>query len=138
MTDYRFPTRIEKIQGKLKKRDPTDLEWEPAPKERGDINGRQVGSFAEWAVAMALWFLRLEFHYKFYIVHTPYFVDFYVNNGIEWVPVDVVNFSKVMETSEQRFRVATIERILDTGLRVIYDYEVTTFDGAVNAVRRII
>lgn len=131
MVDYRFPDRIEKIT-RLRKE---ELEWLQAERKRGMIGERQAASFAEYTVALALWFLRMDFRYKYRILHTQYTVDFYIDNGGEWVPLDVINYTGLDPTAEQRLRTRVIEEALGVKLNVIYDTEVRTFEDAIDAVR---
>ena len=134
MTEYRFPTKIEKIAGLLR----TELEWLPPDRERGLIGERQASSFAEYMVAMALWFLRIEFRYKHSILHTPYYVDFYIFTGVDWIPLDVNQRTGVPLTGQDRLRVRVIEVALSMKLNLIYADQVRTFEGALDAVRAIL
>ncbi len=115
-----------------------DLEWLPKGRERGMIDGRQAASFAEYRVALALWFLRLEFRYKYTVLNTIYIIDFYIFNGIEWVPLEVRNYTGCPETSQDRLRIRIIEGTLSRKLNIIYDTQVQSFEMALDAIRSIL
>ena len=136
MTDYRFPTRIKKIE---KVRGPEiDLELMEEDLERGEIMGRYAASFAEWVVALALWYLKLKFVYKKGIRDTRYYVDFYIEASPLWVMLDVRQFSETTETSSQRFRKKIIESIMKRPLHTVWDYQVSTYEEAIHQVRKYV
>ena len=70
MTDYRFPTRIRAIERLEAPR--IDVEIPEPKEERSEIAGRIAASFAEWVVALALWYLKLRFTYKKSIPKTKF------------------------------------------------------------------
>jgi len=131
MTDFRFKTHKSEVD-KIKEVLPRSYPMKP---ERGRIGGA-LASFAEWQVAQALWYLDLEFHYKWKVPNTIYLVDFMILMDI-WVPVDVNNWSGYFETSGKRLRKRVIEMELETKLNTIWDVDVLTLDMAVSAVRNL-
>ena len=99
MTGYRFPTRIRRIEAvqapdfEIKQEDA----W-----QRGAIGGQIAGSFAEWVVALALWYLKIKFVYKYNFRGIRFVIDFYIDAGPDWIPVDVGSFGvlKPMQGSD--------------------------------------
>jgi len=134
MITYRFPKRTES-SSHLKE---DSLEWLPSRRERGMIAARRAGSYAEYMVARVLWHLRLEFHYQYRVLHTPYTIDFYIFNGAAWIPLDVRNYSGESTSSQDQLRVRIIENALNRELHTIYDTQTRSFEMALDAVRAIV
>ena len=69
---------------------------------RGAIGGQIAGSFAEWVVALALWYLKIKFVYKYNFRGIRFVIDFYIDAGPDWIPVDVGSFGvlKPMQGSD--------------------------------------
>jgi hypothetical protein len=133
MTDYRFPTRIEKIE---RLRSP-EIKVEAAHRVRGEIQG-SAASFAEYMVALVLYYLKLAFTYKYRVRGTAFTVDFRIDSGAERLALDVVNWTGGYETNRQRLRRQVIEHELGARLQVIYDTETGSFEDALEAVRRVV
>ena len=134
MTDYRFPTRIRRIEGVEGPQIDVDI---PEPRqERGEIAGRQAASFAEWVVALALWYLKLRFTYKKNIPKTKYTVDFYIEAAPQWVMLDVR--TSAGDNSSRRFRQKVIERVMHRPLHTLWSYEVSTYEEAIGRIRRLV
>jgi len=70
---FRFKTKKSEID-KIREVLPRSY---PVKPERGRIFGA-LASFAEWQVAQALWYLDLEFKYKWPVPDTIYLVDFMI------------------------------------------------------------
>jgi len=128
---FRFKTKKSEID-KIREVLPRSY---PVKPERGRIFGA-LASFAEWQVAQALWYLDLEFKYKWPVPDTIYLVDFMILMD-SWIPLDVNNWNNVAETNKNRIRERVIEMKLETKLNVIWDVEVLTLDQAVSAVRQL-
>jgi len=133
VTDYRFPTRIERI---AQIRSP-EIEIEIKPKERGEVMGI-TASFAEYMVALVLYYLRLRFYYKWKVPNTKYTVDFLIDMNGEWLLLDVNNFKDEYQTSTQRLRKRIIQNITNKELHMIWDTETVTFEMALSALRRLL
>ena len=133
--DYRFPTRIKKIEEVQGPR--VHMEPPPDDEERGEIMGRYAVSFAEWVFALALWYLKLRFVYRWPIPRTRFHVDFYVQSAPQWALVDVRQFRQGQEAGSQRFRRAIIERKMGRPLHTVWDTELSTFEEGVNMVRKL-
>jgi hypothetical protein len=133
MTDYRFPTRIEKIE-RLRS---LAIEGEAAKRKRGEVQGR-MASFAEFMVAMVLYYLKLTFIYNARLRGTSFGVDFLIYADGERIALDVENWTGGFETSRGRLRRQVIEHELGTRLQVIYDTETGSFEQALEAVRRVV
>lgn len=131
MVKFRFKTKKSEID-KIREVLPRSY---PVKPERGRIFGA-LASFAEWQVAQALWYLDLEFKYKWPVPDTIYLVDFMILMD-SWIPLDVNNWNNVAETNKNRIRERVIEMKLETKLNVIWDVEVLTLDQAVSAVRQL-
>ncbi len=133
MVDYRFPTRIKSFQPVVGPRP----EFEP-PEDDAELReiGGQRASFAEWVFALALWYLKVRFIYRWHIPETRFYVDFYIQSAPEWVMVDVRQFSS-RETSNQRFRRKMIERKMMRPLHIIWDTDLSTFEEGVTVVRKL-
>ena len=134
MKSYRFPVRIKRIEAVIS---PEIAIRYTEDRRTGPIHGQEAGSFAEWVVALALWYLKTSFIYKYNIPNTRFVIDFYIDAGPDWVPVDVRKFWGYAETSVQRFRRRAVEQILNRTLAVIWDYQVSTFEEAITTVRRV-
>jgi hypothetical protein len=106
--------------------------------QRGAIHGQLAGSFAEYVVALALWYLKVRFIYKYQLRDTRFVIDFYIDAGPDWVPVDVRQFWGFEEDSKQRFRREMIERILKRPLEIVWNYQVSTFEEAITTMRRVV
>ena len=102
------------------------------------IAGRRAGSYAEYMVARVLWHLRLEFHYQYRVLHTPYTIDFYIFNGAEWIPLDVRNDKADSTRSQDRVRARIIEHALNRELHTIYDTQARSFEMTLDAVSAIL
>jgi len=135
VTDYRFPTRIKKIERVKGPR--IEYEVVEEEKERGMIGGRLAASFAEWGVALALWYLKIDFSYKYRIPLTKFQVDFYIKSGPDGVPLDVWQSEGYIDTGARIFRRKVIERVLGRHLWTVMDHEVRTFEAAITVIRRI-
>ena len=133
--NYHFPIRIKRIQAVQA---PEYYVKQAKGRERGGIHGQLAGSFAEFVVALALWFLKVRFIYKYQLRDTRFVIDFFIDAGPDWVPVDVRQFWGFEEDSKQRFRREMIERILKRPLEVVWDYQVSTFEEAITTMRRVI
>lgn len=134
-TNYHFPTRIRRIESVLS----LELSITAAKDSRpGPVQGRVAGSFAEWVVALALWYLKLPFIYKYQVPGTRFVIDFYIDVGPDWLPVDVRTFWGYQQPPTRRFRALLIERMLGRPPAVIWDTQVSTFEQAVTTLRRVI
>jgi hypothetical protein len=40
-------------------------------------------------ITLALWYLKTTFYNKFQVLETRFFVDFYIDAGPDWIPLDV-------------------------------------------------
>ena len=136
MTNYKFPTRIrgiERIEGPR-----IDVEIPEPEEERGEIAGRQAASFAEWVVALALWYLKLRFTYKKSIPKTKYSVDFYIEAAPQWVMLDVWTVAGDRNNSSRRFRKKVIERVMGRPLHTLWSSQVSTYEEAIGQIRRLV
>jgi predicted AAA+ superfamily ATPase len=115
-----------------------EIKFKKVKPQRGLISGRVAGSFAEWMVALALWRMKLRFSYKYKVWGTRFVIDFYIDGGPSWVPVDVRQFGGFSENSVQRFRRQMIERILNRKLVIVWDFQVSTFEEAITTMRRVV
>ena len=131
MVDFRFKTEKSEIE-KIREVLPRSY---PVKPERGRIFGA-LASFAEWRVAKALWYLDLDFYYRWRVPNTIYIIDFLILMDT-LIPVDVKNWEHIFETSEHRLRTRTIEMKLETKLNIIWDVDVLTMNMAVSAVRSL-
>jgi len=134
-TNYHFPTKIKRIESVQSPEIAITYMEDRVP---GPVHGQIAGSFAEWVVALALWYLKLPFVYKYRLPETRFIIDFFIDAGPDWLPVDVRQFWGYEETSVQRFRAKMVERILHRPLAIIWDYQVSTFEEAVTTLRRVI
>ena len=136
MSDYRFPTRIERIE---KLRSPgIRFEITEPEVERGEIGSRLVASFTEWMVALALWYLKLRFVYKKNIPRTKFQIDFYIEAAPVWMMLDVRTMTANLDTSAMRFRQRVIEEVMQRPLHTLWDYQVTTYEEAIQELRRLL
>jgi hypothetical protein len=103
----------------------------------GAIGGQIAGSFSEWVVALALWYLKIKFIYKYNIRGTRFVIDFYIDAGPDWVPVEVRQFWGFETDARPRFRKEMIERLLNRPLQIVWDYQVSTFEEAITTMREI-
>ena len=133
MTDYLFPTRIDRIS----RIQPPEIEITEAPRERGEVMGI-MASFAEYMVALVLWYLRFKFYYKWHVPETIYSVDFLIDMNGDWVLLDVTNDTHRYETSGRRLRKRVIQNVTNKELHTIWSSETITFEMALSAVRRLI
>ena len=134
MTNYRFPARrpaTSRLKG-------ADLDWLPRDRELGMIGNCRAGSYAEYMVALVLWYLNMEFHYQYRVLNTPYTIDFYIFNEAAWIPLDVRNYGGVPTRSQDRLRVRIIENALNRELNTIYDTQTKSFEMALDAVKAIL
>jgi hypothetical protein len=99
--------------------------------------GRYAASFAEWVFALALWYLKLRFVYKWSIPGTRFYVDFYVQSAPQWVLVDVRQFTGSQESGQLRWRRKIIEREMGRPLHTVWDTDLSTFEEGVNEVRKL-
>lgn len=134
MTDFRFPKRLES-NIRLKA---GNLEWLAPERDRGMIGDRRAGSYAEYMVALVLWYLRLDFYYQYRILHTPYTIDFYIFNKVVWIPLDVRNYYSDSTPSLDQLRVRIIENALNRELNILYDTQTKSFEMALDALRAIL
>ena len=135
MTEFRFPTRRERVEA-VKGPDVDIRPYRP-PRERGRIMGR-VASYAEWIVALALWRLKLEFIFQKSIKGTKYKIDFFIEAAPLWIMLDVNQYSGNQQTGAQRFRKKVIERVMNRPLFLLWDTQVSTFEEAITSIRRIL
>jgi len=139
---YKFPTKRRRTR---KPDTPERVEIKEEEEKVGLIQGQKPRSLEEWFTARALWALKLFFIYQYQLfggtrLRGGIVIDFLVKVAPKWIPLEVqsARWHTGKFGSNERFRIARIERELGTKVRFVWEDQLTNLGDAISAVRRAI
>ena len=124
---------------------PEEIKIEEVEEKVGLIQGQLPRSMEEWFTARALWALKLFFIYQYQLfggtmLRGGYVIDFLVKSAPKWIPLEVQSARWHLGKfgSNERFRIARIEKELGTKVRFVWEDQLTNLGDAISAVRKAI